>query len=115
MRAVREETDVVLHIPSGAHFRLARPLICGKDIRLTIFSSGPAGAILDGMSKSQIFQVKGCSLTLRRLSLINGYAPAGLKPACRRRNGVWTASVTTGVSGAVLKPECWDSVRASAS
>ena len=114
MRAVREETDVVLHIPSGAHFRLARPLICGKDIRLTIFSSGPAGAILDGMNKSQLFQVKGCSLTLRMLSLINGYAPAGLKPACRGRNGVWTATADDGELGE-LKPECWDSVRASAS
>ena len=118
MRAVREETDVVLHIPSGAHFRLARPLICGKDIRLTIFSSGPAGAILDGMNKSQIFQVKGCSLTLRGLSLINGYAPAGLRAACRGRNGVWTALVSGSDSGfghSLVKPECWDSVRASTS
>ena len=118
MRAVREETDAILYIPSGAHFRLGRPLICGKDIRLTIFSSGPAGAILDGMNKSQIFQVKGCSLTLRGLSLINGYAPAGLRAACRGRNGVWTALDTgrgIGHGHSFLKEGCLDSVRASAS
>ena len=52
MQALRDEADATIEIPPGSTFRLrGRPFICRKDIRVTVFSSGP-GATLDGMRES---------------------------------------------------------------
>ena len=103
-QALEAETDAEFEIPTGSRFSLRAPLVCSKAIRMTVFSNG---ATLDGMRKSQIFKVKGCSLTLRGLSLVNGYAPAGLKQECRDRDGAWSPFF----GNKQFKPNCVDSVR----
>ena len=111
MQALRDEADAAIEVPPGSNFRLrGRPLTCRKDIRLTVFSSG-AGATLDGMNESQIFRLHGCSLTLRGLTLVNGYPEAGLKAACRdQRTGRWRPYEESWKSSywrnSVYKPEC---------
>ena len=110
---VQAATDAVIEIAPGSYFPIRKQLVCAKDIHLTIFSSG-SGATLDGAHKSRIFKVKGCSLTLRGLSLVNGYAPAALKQECRNpRTGEWEPYSLSGeyTSNEQLKPECVDSVR----
>ena len=119
MQALRDEADAAIEVPPGSNFRLrGRPFICRKDIRLTVFSSGP-GATLDGMHESQIFRVHGCSLTLRGLTLVNGYPADGLKAACRdQKTGRWK-SYENGFAfyfrfngrNSVYKPECMHVVR----
>lgn len=110
---VQAATDAVIEIASGSHFRLSTQLVCAKDIRLTVFSSGH-GATLDGMHKSRLFQVRGCSLTLRGLNLVNGMVPAGLKQECRdQTSGEWN-TVGNGsiwVNADVTVPACRDNVR----
>ena len=115
MQALRDEADAAIEIPPGSIFRLrGRPFICKKDIRLTVFSSG-AGATLDGMNESQIFRVHGCSLTLRGLTLVNGFPEAGLKPACRdQRTGEWRpyeGGTSYNWRNVMYKPECMYVVR----
>ena len=120
MRALRGRTDTIIEINPGSHFRLGgEPLICDEDVHLTIVSSGSTK--LNGMHRSQIFKVMGCSLTLRGLSLVNGKAPAGLKEVCRDQGTkVWRPYVNVAAStwgynrAGVYKPACWDSVRGPA-
>lgn len=114
---VQAASDAVIEIAPGSYLPLLSQLVCAKDIHLTVFSSG-LGATLDGMNVSRIFKVKGCSLTLRGLSLVNGYAPAGLNQGCRNpRTGVWEPYSPFGeltgelTANAQFKPECVDSVR----
>ena len=108
-RAIADRASATFEIPPGSHFRLRNPLVCNKAILFTVFSRGP-GAILDGTNKSQIFTVKGCSLTLRGLALVNGMAPAGLKEQCRdQRTGLWRPYAKE--MAKEFKPACQESVR----
>lgn len=96
--ALRAATDATIEIAPGSHFEFGKntPLVCGKDIHLTVFSNGTVST-LDGTHQSRIFRVKGCSLTLRGLSLVNGMAPAGLIEECRnQRTGEWKPAVPYG-------------------
>ena len=75
--AIAEKRSVSVLLEPGAHIKLSRLLECDSNIKVIIFSSDER-ATLDGQGKSGLFRLRGgCSLTLRRLALVNGRAYNG--------------------------------------
>jgi len=69
--------DISISLPPSAHFELSSQISCASSIKVTIASSGE-GATLDGQGGTGLFHLEGgCSLTLRRLNLVNGRADDG--------------------------------------
>ena len=74
---VAEKRSVSVLLEPGAHIKLSRLLECDSNIKVIIFSSDER-ATIDGQGKSGLFRLRGgCSLTLRRLALVNGRAYNG--------------------------------------
>ena len=69
----RMEASVNIDVASGTIIKLDKRLSCEKGIDVTIRGSGE-GATFDGKGETGLFKVSdGCSLTLERLNLVNGY------------------------------------------
>ena len=69
--------DISISLPPSAHFELSSQISCASSIKVTVASSGE-GATLDGQGGTGLFHLEGgCSLTLRRLNLVNGRAVGG--------------------------------------
>ena len=68
----RMEASVDVVVASGTIIELETRLECDEDITVTIRGSGE-GATFDGQEEIGLFKVSGgCSLTLKRLNLVNG-------------------------------------------
>ena len=63
--------NVSIYLPPGAEFKLGSQISCTSTIKVTVASSGE-GATLDGQELTGLFYLtRGCSLTLRGLTLAN--------------------------------------------
>ena len=66
--------DVSIYLLPSADFKLSSKISCSGNIKVTVASSGE-GATLDGQEMTGLFYLSGrCSLTLRGLTLVNGWA-----------------------------------------
>ena len=73
----RSSTDISIFLAPNAHIMLRDQIWCTSNIKVTIASSGE-GATLDGQGQTRLFYLSGgCSLTLRGLALVNGWAAQG--------------------------------------
>ena len=73
----RSSTDISIFLAPNAHIKLRNQIWCTSNIKVTVASSGE-GATLDGQGQTRLFYLTdGCSLTLRGLALVNGWAADG--------------------------------------
>ena len=73
----RSSTDISIFLAPDEHIKLRNQIWCTSNIKVTIASSGE-GATLDGQTLTRLFHLsRGCSLTLRGLTLVNGRATYG--------------------------------------
>ena len=73
----RSSTNISIFLAPNAHIKLRNQISCTSNIKVTVASSGE-GATLDGQGQTRLFHLSGgCSLTLRGLTLVNGWAAQG--------------------------------------